>query len=80
MCGVVSEKDFVDEVCWVGCKGGRFGVIGVEEWYMRDAIGRRHSGGGRGILCVLDFVGLVVIRNETNPQAGLLDEVLLRQW
>jgi hypothetical protein len=94
VCSVAYEEDFVDEACGVGCEGGpeQFsGVIGVEEWYMRDSIDRKDSGGGRGIYCVVDviivghdgfvdLVGVLVVKWEVkNLHAGVLDEVLVRQ-
>ena len=67
------------------------GVIGVEEWYMRDSIDRKDGRGGRGIYCVVDviivghdgfvdLVGVLVVKWEVkNLHAGVLDEVLVRQ-
>ena len=59
VCSVAYEEDFVDEARKVGYEGGpkQFsGVIGVEEWYMRDSIDRKDGGGGRGIYCVVDVI------------------------
>lgn len=59
ICSVVYKEDFVNKAYWVSCEGSpeQFsGVISVKEWYMRDLIDRKDSGGGRGIYCVVDVI------------------------